>query len=100
MEALMRRLWLVRFVAVAVFLFAAGSSSAATGPFALQARTCRTRMSNGVCGPYTYARITNSNGYNTYTGQDMWAANSGTTQTLTSTDMGVYRSGCASGVGC
>jgi hypothetical protein len=51
-------------------------------------RTCRTDASNGVCGPYTYPRISNSNGYNTYTDQDMWAANARTTQTLTSSGPG------------
>lgn len=28
---------------------------------------------DGSCGPYTYSRITNSNGYNTYVGNQMWA---------------------------
>jgi hypothetical protein len=41
-----------------------------------------------VCGPYAYRRITNSNGYNTYTDQDMWAAKPHTTQILTSTGPG------------
>ena len=28
---------------------------------------------DGSCGPYSYSRITNSNGYNTYVGNQMWA---------------------------
>ena len=28
---------------------------------------------DGSCGPYDYSRITNSNGYNTYVGNQMWA---------------------------
>lgn len=27
---------------------------------------------DGTCGPYSYSRITNSNGYNTYVGNQMW----------------------------
>src|SRR5215472_7259993 len=27
---------------------------------------------DGSCGPYTYAQITNSNGYNTYVGNQLW----------------------------
>lgn len=63
----------------------ASAAAAATSP-----RTCRTTASNGVCGPYVYARITNSNGYNTYTDQDMWAANSRTIQRLTSNGPGSW----------
>jgi Glycosyl hydrolase family 12 len=83
MEASMRGSWLLRLAAAAVSVLTA-SGSVAVHARVSQLRTCRTHSSSGVCGPYTYARITNSNGYNTYTDQDMWAANSRTTQTLTS----------------
>ena len=48
-----------------------------------------TSASNGVLGPYAYPKITNTNGYNTYVGNNMWAAaGSGMTQTLTAADPG------------
>ncbi len=55
---------------------------------AAQASTCTTSSPNGTCGPYTYPQITGSNGNNTYVRNNMWAANSGTTQTLNATDPG------------
>jgi hypothetical protein len=83
----MRRSWLVGTAfGVAFVLSQAGPGD--TRPAADAARICTTRASNGVCGPYTYRRIVNSNGYNTYTDQDMWAAKPHTTQTLTSTGPG------------
>jgi len=46
---------------------------------------------NGVLGPYAYRQITNTNGYNTYVGNNMWAARgSGMTQTLTAVDPGEW----------
>jgi hypothetical protein len=46
---------------------------------------------NGVLGPYVYPQITNTNGYNTYVGNNMWAARgSGMTQTLTAIDPGEW----------
>ena len=48
-----------------------------------------TSVSNGVLGPFVYQKITNTNGYNTYVGNNMWAAGgSGMTQTLTAADPG------------
>ena len=42
-----------------------------------------------MLGPYVYPKITNTNGYNTYVGNNMWAAGgSGMTQTLTAADPG------------
>jgi hypothetical protein len=42
-----------------------------------------------VLGPYSYPKITNTNGYNTYVGNNMWAAGgTGMTQTLTAADPG------------
>jgi hypothetical protein len=35
--------------------------------------SCTTSAPNGNCGPYTYAGITNSNGYNTYISNNCWA---------------------------
>ena len=50
-----------------------------------------TSASNGVLGPYSYPKITNTNGYNTYVGNNMWAAGgSGMTQTLTAADPGTW----------
>jgi hypothetical protein len=50
-----------------------------------------TSASNGVLGPYAYSQITNTNGYNTYVGNNMWAAGgSGMTQTLTAVDPGEW----------
>ena len=33
-----------------------------------------TSAPNGVLGPYEYPDVTNTNGYNTYVGNNMWAA--------------------------
>jgi hypothetical protein len=50
-----------------------------------------TSAPNGVLGPYSYPKITNTNGYNTYVGNNMWAAGgSGMTQTLTVGDPGAW----------
>ena len=54
-----------------------------------QASSESTSAPNGVLGPYAYRQITNTNGYNTYVGNDMWAAGgSGMTQNLTAVDPG------------
>ena len=55
-----------------------------------QGPACVTSKSNGSCGPYTYSAITGSSGSSTYVLNNMWAANSGTTQTLTSTGPGSW----------
>ena len=48
-----------------------------------------TSASNGVLGPYSYLKITNTNGYNTYVGNNMLAVGElGMTQTLTAADPG------------
>ncbi len=83
----MRRRCLVALIAATAFMLTGAGSGASRAP-ANTARACVTSASNGGCGPYTYKRITNSNGYNTYTDQDMWAANPHTTQILTSTGPG------------
>jgi hypothetical protein len=50
-----------------------------------------TSAPNGVLGPYSYPHITNTNGYNTYVGNNMWGAGgSGMTQTLTAVDPGSW----------
>jgi hypothetical protein len=58
---------------------AAPSTSApgGTGP------QCVTSAAHGTCGPYDYPAITGSGGSTTYVLNNMWGANSGTTQTLT-----------------
>jgi hypothetical protein len=59
-------------------------TSPATGP------QCVTSSAKGSCGPYSFAGITGSSGSSTYVLNNMWAANSGTTQTLTSTGPGSW----------
>jgi hypothetical protein len=50
-----------------------------------------TSAPNGALGPYDYPHITNTNGYNTYVANNMWAAGgSGMTQTLTAVDPGKW----------
>ena len=49
-----------------------------------------TSAAHGSCGPYQYAGITGSSGSNTFVLNNMWAANSGTTQTLTATGPGSW----------
>jgi hypothetical protein len=44
---------------------------------------CVTSSGKGTCGPYGYADITGSIGSDTFVLNNMWAANNGTTQTLT-----------------
>src|SRR5215813_3544625 len=38
--------------------------------------TCTTSAPSGNCGPYSYAPISNSNGYNTYVGNNKWGCGS------------------------
>jgi Glycosyl hydrolase family 12 len=50
-----------------------------------------TSASDGVLGPFVYPKITNTNGYNTYVANNMWAAGgTGMTQTLTVADPGKW----------
>lgn len=67
-------------------------STATPASTSTSARSGRsTSASNGVLGPYVYRLITNTNGYNTYVGNNMWAAGgSGLTQTLTAVDPGEW----------
>lgn len=46
---------------------------------------CVTSAGNGNCGPYSYRAISNSNGYTTYVGNNMWGCGNGScgAQTLT-----------------
>jgi hypothetical protein len=59
-----------------------GSPSPIPPPTASGAR-CVTSAAKGSCGPYDYPAITGSGGSTTYVLNNMWGANSGTTQTLT-----------------
>jgi hypothetical protein len=78
-------------IAPASSLIASGlpsASSPAPGPTsptspASVGRACVTSDRKGNCGPYTYAQITGSSGHDTYVINNMWGAESGTTQTLT-----------------
>lgn len=47
---------------------------------------------DGSCGPYDYTPITNSNGYNTYIGNQMWGCGDGSCgpETLTACDPGLW----------
>jgi hypothetical protein len=60
---------------------ATGLSPAAAG------KACVTTEPSGNCGPYYYSRITNSNGFNTYVGNNCWADPS-CQQTITAHDPG------------
>ena len=53
---------------------------------------CVTSARNGNCGPYAYAPISNSNGYTTYVGNNMWGCGNGNCgpQTLTAHGPGVW----------
>jgi len=48
-------------------------------------KACVTSASSGNCGPYAYPPISNSNGYTTYVGNNMWGCGNGACgpQTLT-----------------
>ena len=62
-------------------------TSAATPRSAPTSRS--TSALDGVLGPYSYPHITNTNGFNTYVANNMWAAGgTGMTQTLTAIDPG------------
>jgi hypothetical protein len=55
---------------------ATSPSPTATSPAPSQSPTgaaCVTSAPSGNCGPYDYQPITNSNGYNTYVGNNCWA---------------------------
>jgi hypothetical protein len=59
---------------------APGPSPAATGSRSGQPpaqAACVTSASNGNCGPYAYRPISNSNGYTTYVGNNMWGCGNG-----------------------
>jgi hypothetical protein len=57
-----------------------------TGP------ACVTSAGNGNCGPYSYRPISNSNGYTTYVGNNMWGCGNGSCgpQTLTAYQPGTW----------
>ena len=62
-------------------------ASAATPTSAPTSRS--TSAVDGVLGPFSYPHITNTNGFNTYVANNMWAAGgTGMTQTLTAIDPG------------
>jgi hypothetical protein len=65
---------------------AAPSSPPPSGP----GPQCVTSARHGSCGPYDYPGITGSSGSNTYVLNNMWGANSGTTQTLTANNPGSW----------
>jgi hypothetical protein len=54
------------------------------------AAQCVTSAVKGSCGPYSYSAITGSNGSTTYVLNNMWGANSGTTQTLSARGPGSW----------
>ena len=62
---------LIRLAVPAAILSLLAAGLAAS-PAAARA-ACVTSSPSGNCGPYYYPRITNSNGYNTYVGNDCWA---------------------------
>ena len=97
------RSWLHRwlFISLAVFAVAAlagcdsghtaGKSAAPAASMAASAgatAVCVTSAAKGNCGPYRYPAITDSNGQNTYVGQDVWNPIPGWSQTLHTTGPG------------
>ena len=68
---------------------ASSAASAVRSPSVSVAR-CVTSAAKGSCGPYKYSRITGSSGSTTYVLNNMWGANSGTTQTLTANNPGSW----------
>jgi len=76
--------WLSALVlTVAVASAPAGAALAAPASLSATAKGCTTSAPSGTCGPYAYSPISNSNGYNTFTGNNCWADPS-CPQTLTS----------------
>jgi hypothetical protein len=68
---------------------AAGPTSPPASPPAVHSSAhCVTSGLHGKCGPYDYAGIAGSNGSTTYVLNNMWNAQSATTQTLTATSPG------------
>lgn len=63
------------------------SPSVSTSTSAPPPGTCVTSDPSGNCGPYSYAGITNSNGFNTYVSNNCWGDPS-CQQTVTATDPG------------
>ncbi|MGD0242905.1 MAG: hypothetical protein ABSB59_21590 [Streptosporangiaceae bacterium] len=63
------------------------SSTSSSPPASTGTPTCTTSKASGNCGPYTYAGITNSNGYNTYVSNNCWADPS-CKQTVSAVDPG------------
>jgi Glycosyl hydrolase family 12 len=55
-------------------------TSESTGPSPTRA-ACVTAARNGNCGPYNYPPISNSNGYTTYIGNNMWSCGPDTNAT-------------------
>jgi len=72
-------------IAAATLLTAGGLIAASTSA---SASVCTATGPQDTCGPYDYSGITMSNGYDTYTENNEWGANKGTSQVLTSTDPG------------
>jgi hypothetical protein len=59
-------------------------------PASASAARCVTSALKGTCGPYSYPAITGSHGSTTYVLNNMWGANSGTTQTLSASGPGSW----------
>lgn len=71
---------------------ASGSSPTSASPSAPGGGAkCVTSAAKGSCGPYEYADITGSQGSSTFVLNNMWAASSGTTQTLSANGPGNWR---------
>ena len=82
--------WLSALVlAIAVACAPAATALAAPASLSGTAAGCTTSAPQGSCGPYSYRPISNSNGYNSYVGQNCWADPS-CRQTLTVTDPGTW----------
>ena len=66
------------------------SPTSARPAFSGSGARCVTSGANGRCGPYDYPEITGSGGSDTFVQNNIWNANSGTTQTLAANDPGSW----------
>jgi hypothetical protein len=65
-----------------------GSPGSSSPGSSAKTAACVRTSTDGSCGPYDYPQNTDSDGYNTYVGNDMWNAIPGATQKLTATNPG------------
>jgi hypothetical protein len=64
--------WLSALILALTLAGVPAAAVAAAPAAALAAVRCTTSVPSGNCGPYSYPPITNSDGYNTYVGNNKW----------------------------